>query len=392
MRLKENLSSVVAATSRSSFNPNKPLQIGKVYGVITTENTPTKLQFENAGGFNALGTIFYLDYDQAKNISSSIDDKFLSNCKKAKPKNPQYQYYPVKGELVVLEDGPSPSSQIKNTANQKYYSIINLWNNSQQNSQLSSDKDSLGISFVENSNIRPLISYEGDNILGGRQGSSLRFSTTTKGVTPANEWSNIGGEYDPITILTNGLNYDPNKQYYVEQINKDASSIYLTTTQKIPLQTDKSGVLNNLTNPLNVPDYTKSQIILNSDRVVLNSKRNEVMLFAKTNIELNTKNNINLNADTRIHLNSNQVFLGKYTQGKSLQPVLLGYETINLFQHLQETLTRLAYYLSSAIGAPEGAPLVNLNSAGKELMNDMKKVCDLLEKIPSQHIFISPNG
>ena len=108
--------------------------------------------------------------------------------------------------------------------------------------------------------------------------------------SPNNEWSAIGNEIDPIIILTNGLSYDPSKQYYIEQINKDLSSLYLTSAQKIPLQTDKTGTLNNLTNPLIVPDYFNSQAIINSNRIVLNSEKDEVMIFAKTNIELNTKN------------------------------------------------------------------------------------------------------
>jgi len=388
MRVRENLSSVVASIGKNNFSPTKKVQVGKIYGVVTTENTPTKEMFEKVGGYSGIGTVFYLDYEQAKYISGSIDNNFLNTCKLAKPKNPQDQYYPLNKELIFLEEGPSPASQISNTSAQKYYSLINLWNNQQQNSQPTLNSDILGVTFTENPDVRPLIPYEGDNILGGRQGSSLRFTSTTKGVTPSNEWSAIGGEYDPITILTNGLAYDPSKQYYVEQINKDLSSIYLTSAQKIPLQTDKTGTLNNLTNPLNVPDYFSAQVIINSDRIVINSKRDEVMIFAKTNIELNTKNIINLNADERVHLNSNTVFLGPYTN-VAPQPVLLGYETIRLFQHLQETLTRLASYLSSAVSTPEGAPILGLTSAGRDLMGDMKRVCDLLEKIPSQKVFTS---
>ena len=138
--------------------------------------------------------------------------------------------------------------------------------------------------FIQNPNIRPLLPYQGDTIIQGRQGNSLRFSTTSFS-SPKNEWSQTGKEYDPITILSNGLAYNTDQQYYVEQINKDASSIYLTSTQKIPLITDKVGQLNNLTNPLNVPDYFYPQLILNSDRIVINSKKDEVMLFAKTNID-----------------------------------------------------------------------------------------------------------
>jgi hypothetical protein len=389
MRVKENLSSVVASIGKNNYSPAKKAQVGRVYGVVTTENTPTKEMFEKVGGYSGIGTIFYLDYEQSKNVIGVVDNNFLNTCKTAKSLYPQFQYYPILGELVFLEDLPSPVSQISNTSTQKYYiSSINLWNNQQQNSNPANDNASLGVTFVENPNIKGLLSFEGDHILQGRQGNALRFSTTTTLYKNLNEWSDIGKDDDPITILSNGFAYDPNEKFHVEKINKDLSSLYLTSAQKIPLQTDKTGILNNLTNPLNVPDYFNAQAIINSDRVVINSKKDEVMIFAKTNIEINTKNIINLNADERVHLNSNTVFLGPYTN-VAPQPVLLGYETIRLFQHLQETLTRLASYLSSAVSAPEGAPILGLTSAGRDLMGDMKRVCDLLEKIPSQKVFTS---
>lgn len=390
MRVRENLSSVVSSIGKNNFTPPKKAQVGRVYGVVTTENTPTPAMFRKAGGFNGIGTVFYLEYDQAKTTVGNVGDDFLNTCKLAKPLQSQYQYFPVLGELVYLEDLPSPTSQVTNTTSQKYYvNIINLWNNPQQNSQPANDQASLGATFTENPQIKTLLSFEGDHIIQGRQGNAIRFSTTTTLYRDLNEWSSVGKNDDPITIISNGFSYAPGEKFHVEKINQDLSSIYLTSAQKIPLVTDKTGVLNNLTNPLNVPDYFDAQLIFNSDRVVINSKRNEVMIFAKTNVEINTKNIINLNADERVHLNSNVVFLGPYNKKTPPQPVLLGYETIKLFQHLQETLTRLSSYLSSTVSSPEGSPIISLNSAGKDLVNDMKKMCDLLEKIPSQKVFTS---
>jgi len=386
--LKTGISSYNVAISKDKgFQiPTQTLQVGKVYGSVTTENTPTKELFEEAGGYSGIGKIYYKNYDVSKDTPENILN--LAGSTPAFPLFPYIQYIPLVGELVYILDLPSPVSQISKIAGQKYYITLNLWNNVQQNAQPASEFSSLGNGFTENPNVRSLLPYLGDNIINGRQGNALRFSTTTRS-SPNNEWSTIGNEVDPITILTNGLSYDPSKQYYVEQINKDLSSIYLTSAQKIPLQTDKIGTLNNLTNPLNVPDYFNAQAIINSDRVVINSKKDEVMIFAKTNIEINTKNIINLNADERVHLNSNTVFLGPYSNTAVPQPVLLGYETIKLFEHLQETLVRLAMYLSSAVSAPEGAPILGLTSAGRDLMGDMKRVCDLLEKIPSQKVFTS---
>ena len=390
MRIRENLSPIMSSLTKSSTKFNTTNQVGRVYGIVTTENTPTKEMFEKVGGFNSIGTIFYLDYNNAKNTTGSISNDFLNSCKVAKPLNPQHQYYPLLGELVALEDYPSPASQIQDTTSRKYYTgVINIWSNQQQNSQPANNSDILGLTFIENPLTRLLLAFEGDHIIQGRQGSALRFSSTTKLYNDINEWSDIGEDDNPITILTNGFSYQSKDKYYVEQINQDLSSIYLTSTQKIPLQTDKTGILNNLTNPLNVPDYFNSQVIVNSDRIVLNSENDEVMIFAKTNVETNTKNIINLNADERVHLNANTVFLGPYSSANAPQPVLLGNETINLFIHLQETLTRLASYLSSVVSTSEGSPIVGLNAAGKELFNDMNKASGLLEKITSKKVFTS---
>jgi len=388
IRVRDNLSSVVASVGRGGASSFKRAQVGRVYGVVTTENTPTPAMFLKAGGWNGIGTIFYLPYDQSVNISGTVENSFLDTCKIAKPLYPQFQYYPVLGELVFLEDLASPISQISNNAPQKYYiASINIWNNQQQNSQPANKNDSIGVTFVENPQIKTLLPFEGDHILQGRQGAALRFSSTTKLYRSINEWSNVGSNIDPITILTNGFNYNPDEKFHVEQINKDLSSIYLTSTQQLPLQTDKNGVLNNLTNPLNVPDYFGAQAIINSNRIIINSKKDEVMIFAKTNVEINTKNVINLNADERVHLNSNNVFLGPYSSTNIPQPVLLGNETVRLLIQLNKTLNRLAGYLSSAVSTAEGSPIVSLKAAGTDLAGDIKQLNKLLNNITSKKVF-----
>ena len=81
MRVRENLSSVVSSIGKNNFTPTKKAQVGRVYGVVTVENTPTPAMFEKAGGFNGIGTIFYLDDDQAKNTTGNNNDAFFNTCK-----------------------------------------------------------------------------------------------------------------------------------------------------------------------------------------------------------------------------------------------------------------------------------------------------------------------
>ena len=387
MKVRENLSSVISSIGKPTSVPISNIQVGRVYGVVTTPNTPTPAMFKKAGGYNGIGSIFYLDYNQAKSISGNPTNEFLNTCKIAKPLYPQFQYYPVLGELVYLEDLPSPASQDTSTSSQKYYiSIINLWGNQQQNSQPARDKDNLGITFIENPNIKNLLPFEGDFIIQGRQGSAIRFSSTTKLYNNLNEWSSIGTEDSPITLITNGLSFT-SQSYYVEQINNDSSSIYLTTTQKLPLQTNRNGTLNPLTNPLNVPDYFNSQIIMNSDRIVLNSKKDEVMIFATTNVEINTNNIINLNAVERVHLNTNTVFLGTINNQLPTEPLVLGNKTADLLEALVDSLYNFGAALSTVIGSPEGAPSIDINNAANSLLNDLDKITDNIDGILSRQNF-----
>ena len=198
MRIRENLSGIVASTSRGIVVPPFKPQIGKVFGVITTENTPNEDLFKKNGGFNGIGTIFYLDYDQSKD-TTNVD---LSACKPAKPFYANSQDYPLVGELVSLTDGPAATSQVTPNASQKYYlGTINIWNNNQHNSP---STDSLGTTFNENADIRNLLSFQGDRIYQGRKGNGIRFGSTVSSYSNISEWSSVGNNGDPITILVNG--------------------------------------------------------------------------------------------------------------------------------------------------------------------------------------------
>jgi hypothetical protein len=385
MRVRTNLSSVVASVGKSKAVPSKKAQVGRVYGVVTTENTPTAAMFKKAGGFNGIGSVFYLDYNQAKDTAGNAGNEFLDRCKIAKPLSSQFQYFPILGELVYLEDLPSPTSQVTNNNTQKYYiSVVNLWNNNQQNSQPTSDQSALGLTFVENPNIKTLLSFEGDHIIQGRQGAALRFGSTTKLFSNLNEWSELGKDDDPITIISNGFSYEEGEKFHVEKINKDLSSIYLSSAQKIPLQPDRIGSVNPLTNPIDSSKYSYAQVIINSDRVTLNSKKDEVMIFAKTNVEISTKNIINLNANERIHLNGGTVFLGTVNNQLPSEPLVLGNKTYDLLLDLLGGLYEFGTSLSTVIGSPEGAPAIDINTAAEGLLNTLDRATDRLEGILSQ--------
>jgi hypothetical protein len=389
MKIKENLSPYNAAIGRNISIPLQTPQIGKVFAVITTENTPTKELYEREGKYDGIGTIFYLDYVGSKD--TTLNEVNLLECSVAKPYYPHLQDYPLVGELVTLTDAPAPASQVALNITQKYYTgVINVWNNNQQNSL---SNDSLGATFSENGEIRKLLAFEGDRIYQGRKGNGIRFGSTVKMTPMLNEWSNTGNNGDPITILVNGYITTDQKQITpnIEEINKELSSIYLTSTQRIPLIPDRNVNLNPITNPKIVSSYFGgSQLLFNSDRLVLNSKKDEVMIFAKTNIEINTNNVINLNAGERNHLNSPRNFIGTKSNGTLPdEPLLLGNQTINLLTDVLEAISNFGSEVSSVISAPAGSPLMDLNSSGNKLSNTINNLMGKLDKIISNQNYTS---
>lgn len=386
MRIRENLGTLIAATSRKAeTTPTTKPAIGKVCGVVLNENTPSKELFIKSGGWNGIGTVFYLDFEQSKGVDIKTVD--LNTCKIAKPFHANSQNYPLLGELIHLIEAPSPTSQVTNNTEQKYYTgTVNIWNNNQHNSLTD---DSLGKTFAEKSDIRSLYPFEGDIIHLGRKGNGLRFGGTVKSQSNINEWSSIGEDGDPITIIVNGyITTDIiGPTINIEEINKEKSSIYMTSTQKLPLQPGAS-IINPRVNTISPKDYISSQLIFNSDRITLNSKKDEVLLFAKTNIELNSDNIININAGQTAHINSPTIALGTNSDGSyPTEPVLLGGRTYELFLEIFGALTNLASALSSATSTAEGLCIPGCNIAGTQLFADINNLLNKLETIASEKVY-----
>ena len=133
--------------------------------------------------------------------------------------------------------------------NADYSSDTNTLKNSEVESGLENNQDNKikepkpGRTFVEKNNIRNLWPVEGDTILEGRWGNSLRFSSTAKAPSDSiykNPWSDAGNDGDPITILRNGqsqVDLPINNWYPIyEDVSTDDSSIYMTSKQRIEFE------------------------------------------------------------------------------------------------------------------------------------------------------------
>jgi hypothetical protein len=170
----------------------------------------------------------------------------------------------------------------------------------------------LGQEFSENQTVRRVQSHEGDLTLQGRFGNIIRFGSSL--------FSNPTAEYaQPNLLLTVGQRPNApiapnttNNMYSLvyEDINDDASTIWMVTDEEVTFgaATAKSQSSNKAhLRSSNIEDrkYTGAQIFVNSDRVVLNSKVNEISLFSNTEINLSALQSITIDSENSVYLSSN---------------------------------------------------------------------------------------
>lgn len=301
------------------------MYVGRVTDIILNSKYP---EIEKYGGVNSIGTIFY------ESVEFTSDNV---NSQRAKPLFPQMSSYPLVNEIVLMFNLPNTNIGSNNTETSMYYlNMISLWNhphhNAYPNPQTNSTPDpsqlndyqssgsirritdgTTGINLnspnnvsqqtfpdedVELQNIHPLLPFAGDVIYQGRWGNSIRFGSTAKPrkSDALNDWSLTGKNGDPLTIIRNGqppLSSDEGWVPITENINTDLSSLYLTSTQAIPITTNPI-LLNGARYPSYTPSanetptppsqFTGNQVIINSGRLVFNSKEDHIMLSSKRTI------------------------------------------------------------------------------------------------------------
>jgi hypothetical protein len=230
--------------------------------------------------------------------------------------------------------------------------------------------------------------FMGDSLLEGRYGQSLRFGSTAKSKSEKkNNWSNSGENGDPITILRNGQPSKVSNEGWVpitEDINKDLSSIYLTSTQKIPIELAREEKLKWINPPKFPSQYSTPQILLNSGQITINSSEGSLLLSAKKSIGLSCYNEINLiGAD--IVLDTSRLYLGSQSAS---EPVLLGNKTVNTLKQLTSLLKQICKILQLDQIYPAGLPASNgpLNAVSLTIADILSNIEVNLDDLKSTNV------
>jgi len=403
--------------------PFEQFKIARVVDIILDETHP--LFNPIYGEWDSIGTIFYQDLNIPLPTDSHIRQSpsgSVSILPFARPFYSNIKQYPLINEVVLMVNSINVDSReiVSNDASGPlYYYIANLnvWGNNQHQNALpqelysntlpttqqktyeqaslgstskissnDSNNISLGNTFEPRSDIHPLRPFEGDIIYEGRWGNSVRFGSTVKD-TP-NNWSTTGSNGDPITIIRNGQGERSPKGYIniVEDINIDDSSIYLTSTQQVPIEVSS---INNYdsyqSNPPTQPNqYAGEQVILNSGRLVFNTTADHLLLSSKKSINLNAVDSINFDTTGNVILSSNKVFLGSKD---APEPVLLGDSTVTLLRTLLIELAELTNTLSTQIGVPAGALLAPTSVVAGITNATINNLINQLDGLKSQTTF-----
>jgi hypothetical protein len=369
MALKSKGLSASSKTQRSTIVRGNNLIIGRVKSIVLDETHP---RYKELGGWNALGIIEF------ETVATPTPNTQILPT--AKPLDPTFKSFPLINEIIYIVALPNTNiGEFSTTKTNYYINTVSLWNHPHhnafpQNSNIlpppqqkdyveteigsvrrvtdQSTEIFLGRTFVERGNIHPLLPFEGDKLLEGRWGNSIRFGSTVKN-TP-NTWSTTGTNGDPITIIRNGQGNQTDEGWVptIEDINNDDSSAYFTSTQKIPLEASSTSYNSYSSNPPTTPNqYSGKQIILNSGRLVFNTTEDHLLLSSKKSVNINAISGFNVDSPQSV-IQSNSVLLGGVN---AVEPLLKGDTTIALLSQLIDQLSLLSSTLANAPIPPVAA-------------------------------------
>ena len=252
-----------------------------------------------------------------------------------------------------------------------------------------------GGTFIERPNIHPIIPFAGDNIFEGRFGNSLRLGNTSKiAGSIKNNWSNSGDNGSPITILRNGQSPSASSEGWVpvtENINEDLASVYLTSTQQIPIEVAVSNreeaqastvpFSNTIKNtPISPKAYNAPQVVLNSGRLLFNTTTDSILMSAQKSIVLESLQDLAIKSQLKninVIAPNGIVSLGKQ---KATESVILGDKFLGDFEVLLDTIDAVFMALSNEPMTPAAG------AAARLALDVVRPIKDSIESFKSKRV------
>jgi hypothetical protein len=133
--------------------------------------------------------------------------------------------------------------------------------------------------------------------------------------------------------------------------------------------------------------YLNDQLIINSGRVLLNSKTDSTMLFGKRSIALSSDGTLNFDSRLKYIVNSPRIELGLGDTGS----VALGEPLIDYLDKLSTGLNDLAVELAKVFNTGNDSPFQGVNIQAGRLVNKLKELDTIKGSLKSNVVFVGKN-
>ena len=302
-----NVASQAASSFIDNFDEN---EVAIVYSVILDESHP-----EIKSGRSTLADIGSI---QCRLMSSIQNNELII----AKPLDSTVTILPIRNQTVFVQKfgsnyvytqiakGSSPNTssptnaisslfpgkqKVKSGNTGKKYSNVSNTGITRKDSNSINDLDGYGDYFTAEEGIHKLKLYEGDVLFQSRFGQSIRLSG----------YNNSENVFSPTLILRSGESPEnrklPEESLVEENVNEDGNIIFLGSGEKIleytlPIENKKESFSK-------YPSELKgNQILLNSDRIILSAKSQEMILASKLDMGFITDNQFSIDASRGIDI------------------------------------------------------------------------------------------
>ena len=329
--IRKMLGPVINQINRGKSDEGELAEVIKVY---STEDQLEESPVDDEPDYKFIGAIRFRKIYSQQHLS---DDQLMV----AYPLNLNIVDFPVKGETVFIQK----------IYNKFYYTDrINIYNNPNNSSSVgSSQKFNIGKStksqqtldtaesevvenketlddvflgdyFKPNFNIRSLIPNEGDTLIQGRFGNTLRLGSVDNAPTIKLRAGQISDyeKFDEGETLINELNEKAVNTSLEENINLDASSMWMTTDETVSLTPATLEDPNIYPTSVVPEEFGGKQIILNSGRLIFNSKEDGILGFSNGPIDLSTLDVFSVSAKLRLDLYSPTISVGRRDKTKNI--------------------------------------------------------------------------
>ena len=303
------------------------------------------------------------------------------------PINTNFKNYPLLNEIVLITEAPAIDRDDSNVLHSRYFytTIVNLWNSPHANPfpdtfQNEGDPD-LGYNFEDKANVAPLQPSQGDVIIEGRQGQTIRLTGTDfeKKFVETNDQK-------PITIISNGKAEADPATPVVENIDDDPASIYLVEdhTVKLTQANEKRDAWDS--EPDKADAYQGAQVLINSGRLFINAKEESILFSATEAVSGNAKT-VSFDGEDYVAVDATKVYLGTEAFGER-EPVLLGATTQAWMKDLLSELERLGKALAAVVPAGSSAGgLAQIKSHGASMASPLGQIKKAIDDLDSLKVF-----